>query len=447
MPTQLYTKGNHFYIIESGSTNILFESRGNVKIKKARTDSTGYTVLINNVPYNSDLLEFSDIRDGDNAPYTDQATFETWYEDNTNFKAASGSSGAASPTVGFSASVSQVTELSTSVAVVIPVAVSNYIDTQIDVSISITGGNSEPGDHNFTTTALSFTDNGTQNITFDIIPDAGENDETIIFTLVETSSVTGLVVSRATHTLTVTDNYTAPVGLYEFETSVADTNEVLTEFEHVFNDNPNLLVVKRNNRLYGEVTVAANGTGQDTTFFDLDQGQLNSRVMTFPFEVIALDIGIGTILDPLTSHPVNGGYNFCGLHVHQLSSTIDNNVEFLANINSSHCVVGHRGGTHNCVEFKNTLAGSSSQGDTSFNSLPLGRADLRVTGSAAGLLTWYYKEPGAANWLLINGGTGFPPGTQPTYGASVDVGIIGYAYTNTGLDFAMTCESIQYIQN
>ncbi len=444
MPTQLYIKGNYFYMIEDGSPIIKDESAGDVKIKKAETSSTAYRVFFKNRPQNKDLLEFADIRDENNVAYTSQTVFETWYEDNTNFKAAPGSSGAASPTVGFSTSVSQVTELSTSVSVVIPVAVSNYSGTQIDVSISITGGNSEPGDHNFTTTVLSFTDNGTQNITFDIIPDAGENDETIIFTLVETSSVVGLVTSQATHTLTVTDNYTAPVGLYEFETSVAGADETLTEFEDVFNNNANLLVVKRDNRFYTELTTAANGTGQDTTFFDLDQGQLNSREMTFPFEVIALDIGIGTIDTPLTSHPDNAGYNFCGLHVHQRSA---NDTEFLANVNSSHCVVGHRGGTHNCVEFKNTLAGSSSQGDTGYDSVPLGRADLRVTGSAAGLLTWYYKEPGAANWLLINGGTGFPPGTQPTYGASVDVGIITYAYTNTGLDFAGTCESIQYIQN
>ncbi len=34
MPTQLFIKGNYFYIIENGSIDITFESKGNVKIER-----------------------------------------------------------------------------------------------------------------------------------------------------------------------------------------------------------------------------------------------------------------------------------------------------------------------------------------------------------------------------------------------------------------------------
>ena len=44
------------------------------------------------------------------------------------------------------------------------------------------------------------------NITVEINDDADTDNETIIFTITETSSVTGLVISQATHTLTIVDN-------------------------------------------------------------------------------------------------------------------------------------------------------------------------------------------------------------------------------------------------
>ena len=165
------------------------------------------------------------------------------------------------------------------------------------------------------------------------------------------------------------------------------------------------------------------------------------------FEVIALDIGIATAADTLTMPSlVAGNYIFCGLQVHQQAA---NDTEFNANINSSHLVVGHRDGTRSTIEGKNTNAGSSNQNDAGYDAVPNGRADLRVVGSivsSVNTLTWYWKAPGAATWILYNT-TGFPPGTQPTYGNTVDIGLITYAYTNTNLPFVGTCESIQYIQN
>ncbi|MEO9571322.1 MAG: lamin tail domain-containing protein [Polaribacter sp.] len=96
----------------------------------------------------------------------------------------------------------------------IPITVSNYSGIQIDINISVTGGTAEASDYSFTApTALSFSANGTQNITVDINDDADSDDETIILTITETSSVTGLTISQANHTITVTDNE-GPTSIY-----------------------------------------------------------------------------------------------------------------------------------------------------------------------------------------------------------------------------------------
>lgn len=117
------------------------------------------------------------------------------------------------PSIGFDAATSAETETNaTFTSANIPITVTNYSGTQIDINVSVTGGTAEAGDYTFTSpTALSFTADGTQNITLDINDDADTDNETIIFTITETSAVTGLTISEATHTLTITDDE-APAG-------------------------------------------------------------------------------------------------------------------------------------------------------------------------------------------------------------------------------------------
>ncbi len=116
--------------------------------------------------------------------------------------------------IGFDAASSSETETdATFTSANIPITVSNYSGTQIDIDVSVTGGTAEAGDYTFTSpTSLSFTGDGSQNITVDINPDVDDfDDETIIFTMIETSSVTGLVILQSIHTVTVFEDEAAPI--------------------------------------------------------------------------------------------------------------------------------------------------------------------------------------------------------------------------------------------
>ncbi|QNM84274.1 T9SS type A sorting domain-containing protein [Polaribacter pectinis] len=132
------------------------------------------------------------------------------------------------PTVGFDNAASNQTETNASFNVSIPVTVSNYDGNQIDVSIA-SSGTAEPADFTLNTATLSFTADGSQNISLDINPDTDDfDDETIILTLTETSAVTGLIVSQATHTVTVTEDETAPsIG---FDAATSSENETDATF-------------------------------------------------------------------------------------------------------------------------------------------------------------------------------------------------------------------------
>ena len=122
----------------------------------------------------------------------------------------------------------------------------------------------------------------------------------------------------------------------------------------------------------------------------------------------------------------------------------------LPDTNSSHVVVGHRGGTSFTVEGKNTLNGSSSVNDAGSNAVPEGRADIRIVGNVNETLTVYWQRPNLTNqpdsWQLYLG-TGVLPGTAPTYGATVYVGLITYAQGTSNIPFVGTCDSFEVIQN
>ncbi|MCF6262097.1 MAG: hypothetical protein L3J24_00675 [Xanthomonadales bacterium] len=184
-----------------------------------------------------------------------------------------------------------------------------------------------------------------------------------------------------------------------------------------------------------------NNAGNITLHFNQRQGRLDAKEVTFPFDYIARNIGIGTQADSQAFPSyANNPYIFAGIQVHDLDLELRN---------SSHIVVGHRGGTELTVEGKNTVDGSSSVSDEGPNASPLGRADIRVLGNADNTLTIYWQQPNlspgivADSWQLYRG-DGELPGTAPVYANTVYIGLITYAQGSTGIPYVGTCDAIEY---
>ena len=186
--------------------------------------------------------------------------------------------------------------------------------------------------------------------------------------------------------------------------------------------------------------VLTDNTGNRTLHFHGDQGRLDARAVTFPFDIVVRNVGIGTLADSQTApSPAGDPYVFAGVQVH---------VPDLDEASSSHVVVGHRGGVHFTIEGKNTVSGSSSVNDDGFGVLPDGRADIRIVGNADRSLTVYWQAPNLDapgtpdDWNLYRG-TGQLPGAAPAYPDTVYVGLITYAYGTTGLPFVGTADGVE----
>ncbi|MEO9967934.1 MAG: hypothetical protein ABJF11_19235 [Reichenbachiella sp.] len=224
-------------------------------------------------------------------------------------------------------------------------------------------------------------------------------------------------------------------------------NEVTGEFSDDFAGDGELLdyitnnasalpdVTQKDGRYHANLI---NNDDNVTLHFHEDQGRLDAKKLNFPFEFIARNIGIGTQEDSQTAPTsANDPFNFCGVQVH---------VEDLSTPSSSHVVVGHRGSTSFTIEGKNTNEGSSSVNDIGANTVPDGRADIRIVGNEDQTITVYWQRPNltsdADNWTLYNG-TGELPGEAPTFGEEVYVGLITYAFWFTGVPFVGTCDAIE----
>ncbi|WP_160114309.1 hypothetical protein [Aquimarina sp. AU119] len=182
-------------------------------------------------------------------------------------------------------------------------------------------------------------------------------------------------------------------------------------------------------------------TNNQTLHFNQEQGRLDAKLMTFPFEVIARNIGIGITTDSQTAPSHNGTqYNFAGIQVH---------AEDFNSINSSHIVVGHRGTRQFTIEGKNTVDGVSTVDDAGIDTAPLGRVDIRIVGDENNELTFYWQQPNLNSnstpdeWVLYRS-TGKLPGTEPSYDNQVYVGLITYAFGNAGIPFVGTCDAIEF---
>ena len=210
-----------------------------------------------------------------------------------------------------------------------------------------------------------------------------------------------------------------------------------------FTNNKSALPVvgKKCHRYYAELT---NNARDKTLHYQKSQGRFDGRLVRFPFEVVARNVGIGTLRDSqIAPNPTGGSYVFAGLQVH---------VTDFKSINSSHIVVGHRGRTTYTVEGKNTIDGSSKVNDAGANVAPNGRADLRIVGNTDSTLTVYWqlpnKNPGAQPdvWRLYNRSGKFP-GSNPTYGPEVYVGLITYALGYGNVPFVGTADSLNVVRS
>jgi hypothetical protein len=202
-------------------------------------------------------------------------------------------------------------------------------------------------------------------------------------------------------------------------------------------------ITKNTGRYLANLT---NNSNDITLHFNQYQGRLDAALVSFPFEFIARNVGIGRQDNSQLAPPDSGSpFLFAGVQVHDFD---------LNSVNSSHVVVGHRGDTGFTIEGKNTVNGNSSVNDNGENSAPLGRADIRVVGNSDRSLTVYWQTPNLAHltqqdtWILygptwMTQPDGRLPGTTPTYGNSVYVGLITYAFSNTGVPFVGTCDSIE----
>lgn len=135
------------------------------------------------------------------------------------------------PTVGFDNTARTETETDASFNIDIPVTLANYGGTPVTLSVTASGGTAEAGDFILNTATLTFTADGTQNVSVTINDDVDMANETVEITLDETT-LTGITVAPATHILTITDDdipTTDDVRINELDSSPA-TDEFVELF-------------------------------------------------------------------------------------------------------------------------------------------------------------------------------------------------------------------------
>lgn len=191
-------------------------------------------------------------------------------------------------------------------------------------------------------------------------------------------------------------------------------------------------------RYHAELT---DNTGNKTLHFNGDQGRLDAKPVTFPFEYVARNIGIGSLSDSqVAPNPPGSTFMFSGVQVH--STDLDA-------AESSHVVVGHRGSTKFTIEGKNTVNGNSRVNDIGANTAPSGRADIKIVGNSDRTLTVFWQTPNLGSitnddWQLYRG-TGDLPGPTAAFGQSVYIGLITYAFGAASVPFVGTADSVALV--
>jgi len=126
-------------------------------------------------------------------------------------------------TVGWDNTSSTVTETNNTQTINIPVTASNF-SSNFTLAVGVSGGTAEPGDYSLNTPSLSFSGNGTQNVSLSINNDADTDDETIQLTLTETTS-SGVAITPAVHTVNINDDET-PAAPQVLITEILDASDI-----------------------------------------------------------------------------------------------------------------------------------------------------------------------------------------------------------------------------
>lgn len=180
-------------------------------------------------------------------------------------------------------------------------------------------------------------------------------------------------------------------------------------------------------------------SNEKTLHFNKQQGRLDAQLVSFPFTLIARNIGIGTVEDSqkMPAYDMKP-YLFAGLQVH---------TKDLEDRTSAHVVVGHRGDAYNTVEGKHTVNGKSWVNDVGVNKALNGKADLMIQGLPDKTLRVFWQpaklDPAGKDRWIAYTGHGKLPGDVPQLSDEVYVGLITYAYQQAGLPFVGTADSFQ----
>ncbi len=133
-----------------------------------------------------------------------------------------GNAVSSNPKVNFDMASSNQNEGNSDISVNIPVTMLDYGSNPVDIAISVDAASTaEASDYVLNTSSLSFTSDGTQNVSVTIKDDADTDSETIILNITETTSE-GVVITTGQHTITVSDDEAPKIE--DFTNSNATSN-------------------------------------------------------------------------------------------------------------------------------------------------------------------------------------------------------------------------------
>lgn len=249
-------------------------------------------------------------------------------------------------------------------------------------------------------------------------------------TATATTSATASVTASASGTSTATATIDGGTG---WDDDFAGNGALRSAYQ---THNSGIVSPNRTNGRYRALFSAGSQTG----WFNADRGRADYIEVSMPFDLVALNAGIGTAADSQVAPGPDDDFMFAFIQV--LDSKL---IADAGTADYMHLAAGERGGVHR-IEGKATVSDSSSVTEDNTAAPPNGRADLRVTCTAAGVLTWYWRLPGDTTWIAYNDGTnaaGTVPGqfTLTTTG-SVLVGMGGYGFLFTP-EFVATIDALE----
>lgn len=217
----------------------------------------------------------------------------------------------------FDATNSNATETNGTVPLLIPITLQNYAGSQVDFSVTVTSGTAEAGDYVLNTTSLSFTSDGTQDVSITINADADIDPETIVLTLLETTA-TGATILTGSHTINVADDdiitCTAP--------SWNIINYVVNSEGDVWSENSGEYLIN------GKSNKATDPTDAWLIYGPLDM--TNTDFLTLKFDL--LEIFVGSTLEVFYSESYSGCPVSAGNNWVSVASLLTTHIEGTQNI-------------------------------------------------------------------------------------------------------------------